>query len=127
MTEIKSYRKESRTDYGTSEGITTEHLMVGAVLRIADATEKMAHNYAQLLSDLNWYKKRYQQEKDKNEQLRKSVASYKGHLTRLRHNKPTLIQNPPGSSTQTESENANANPSTSQDAPTSPESTLRAT
>lgn len=131
MSNVKSYRQESRIDYGTTdENMTLEQIQTGAILRIADAAEKMANNYAQILSDLDWYKKRYQQEKDKNEQLRKSVASYKGHLTRLRHNKPNLIQNPPDSSTQTESENGTPNPSTStsqENAEKSPNSQVRAT
>ena len=62
----ESHRQESRIDYGTTdENMTLEQIQTGAILRIADAAEKMANNYAQILSDLDWYKKRYQQEKDK--------------------------------------------------------------
>lgn len=53
MAEFKSYRKESRTDWGeTREGnLCRDQVMLGAVLRIADALETIAQNYQNLINE----------------------------------------------------------------------------
>ena len=49
MGDFKSYRKESEKDYGTydNDELSREQIKLGALLRIADATELMAKNYVQ--------------------------------------------------------------------------------
>lgn len=49
---FRSYREQSRIDWGLAEPgapMTVERIQLGAVLRIADATEKMAQRHTELL------------------------------------------------------------------------------
>lgn len=82
----KPYREESRANYyGTGNGSANiEQINCGSLQRIADATELMAKNHIRLQEDLNWYKKRYQNQVRENDRLRKQVAAYKGHVNRLK-------------------------------------------
>jgi hypothetical protein len=94
MAEFKSYRKGSLIDWGAvlndNEKLTTEQITMGAMLRIADATELMAKNYTELQSNLEMYKRRYNQEREKNYALRRRIDALRGHMTRLK-NKLNLL------------------------------------
>ena len=54
----KSYRAESRKDYGCEmeDGATLEQTNTGALLRIADATELMAKNWNDLVRERDFAK-----------------------------------------------------------------------
>lgn len=83
---FKSYREESRTDWGYTQvgGLNNEQIKLGAILRIADAAEKMAQNYARMENDLAMYKRWYEQEKADNQRMARSNAALRGHIKRLK-------------------------------------------
>lgn len=83
---FKSYKQESRKDYGTSKdgALNIEQLQLGALLRIADASEAMAKNHNELIQQVEnakyWrkhYEDLYQSEANSNRTLR-------GHITKLK-------------------------------------------
>lgn len=81
----KSYKEESKKDWGTSaSNLTLEQVQAGAFLRIADATEKMAINYTKMLNDLNWYKEKYDEKSQEIERLNNTIRGYKGYLKRVK-------------------------------------------
>lgn len=50
MSEFKKYREESRKGWGTNDdGLSIEQVKLGAILRIADATELMAKRHQELV------------------------------------------------------------------------------
>ena len=61
----------------------TERLTVGCLQRIADATEKMAHNYQQLITERDRYERWYEQEKRSRQALERRVAALRGRITKL--------------------------------------------
>lgn len=81
-----SYREQSRRDYGRGDyqALTDDQCKVGALLRIADATEVMAKEYNRLLHDLTWYKARCEDQSKTIKHLLGSRAAYKAHLTRMK-------------------------------------------
>lgn len=86
MGEFKSWRKESRSDWGTTlnpgEQVTTEHLRTGAILRIADAVEKMVLNVSQLEAERDRYKTWYKDCRRREEHLERRVRGLRGVITR---------------------------------------------
>lgn len=85
---FKSYRKESRSDWGKEmaekESLSVEQLQTGALLRLADATEMMAKNYTSMQANLDWYKNQSQERHDRILSLEKQVSSLKGVITKLK-------------------------------------------
>lgn len=85
---MKDYKEESKKSWGTeSEGVTMEQLNLGAVLRIADATEAMAKNYNELIRERDNYKAWYLSERRDAAKLERSNATLRGHITRLKNKK----------------------------------------
>lgn len=81
------YRDGSRKNWGTEtsgDSLTVEQINCGAILRIADATEKMAARYTTLISEREWYERRYKEERAANERLNRSNAALRGHLKRAK-------------------------------------------
>lgn len=71
-----------------------DEVQAGALQRIADSLEKMEKPFAdqikeieRLKSDNAYLYKRLAEERDKAEALSRSIASYRGHLTRLKNKK----------------------------------------
>lgn len=62
-----------------------ENIKLGCLMRIADATEKMAQNYTKLQDELSLYKKWYKERGDTIEYLRRQNRALRGHLTRLKN------------------------------------------
>ncbi len=58
--------------------------MLGAVLRIADATEAMAKNYNALLSECERYKSWALRGETQRRSLERRLTAMKGHLTRAK-------------------------------------------
>ena len=79
----RSIKDLSRDNWTTTE-TSFEAIKLSALLRIAEATEKMAANYTQLQNDKEWYERQYRQQLEEIQHLRNSRAAYKAHLTRLR-------------------------------------------
>ncbi|MGN6478513.1 MAG: hypothetical protein ACTHKV_14910 [Flavipsychrobacter sp.] len=92
---FKSYREESRSNWGTTiekeANLNLRQINTGAMLRIADAAERMAtsgelmaKNNATLISDRDWYKNRCKALEERNLALTRSNAALKGHIKRLK-------------------------------------------
>jgi len=83
---FKSYREQSKRNWGSDheDPLTVEQVNCGALLRIADATEKMAQSYQQLISERDSYKKGYEDRLARIEKLKKSNAALRGQITRLK-------------------------------------------
>lgn len=82
----KSYREHSRIDFGeTTEGnLCRDQIQFGAILRIADATEKMAENHAALIAQRDRYEKWYEEEKITTQHLQKTIAGLRGYIKKLK-------------------------------------------
>lgn len=84
--ELKSYKKISRESWGTRVEIPTDlQIVVGAMQRIADATEVMAKNYYQLQKDLDFYKSRYIEHRECIEKKDRQIAALKGVCTKYKN------------------------------------------
>lgn len=82
----KFYRAESRYDwyaYQVSE-LSDDQLKVGAILRIADAVEKMAIRHTQLIDDNTRYKADIQDWVLINRRKDRQIASLRGQVTKLK-------------------------------------------
>lgn len=86
-------REKSKENFRIGGLVPTENeLKVGALQRIADATEKMAEssqamakNYNDLLRERNMFKDWYRDEQNKVEKLKRSNAALRGVITRLKN------------------------------------------
>lgn len=61
-----------------------KNIELGCLMRIADATEKMASNYQRMENDLAMYKRWYENEVASVKRLVRSNNALKGHLNRLK-------------------------------------------
>lgn len=87
---FKNYREESRNKgWGTdSEGnLTADQLQLGAVLRIADATEAMAKRHTELIRERDNFERMYRDASRRAEHYRRSNAGLRGVITRLKNKK----------------------------------------
>ena len=83
----RSYREESRIDWGTREGgtpLSLDQIQAGALLRIADASEKMAQNYQGLLDERNRLRRSISAVREDRNHLRHRIAGYKAAITRMK-------------------------------------------
>lgn len=89
MNVFKSYREESRTNWGATVPEATkpdrDQLQLGCMLRIADAAEAMAKNFVQLQNELKWANERNQRNKSSIEKLQRQVNAYKGIVKKLKN------------------------------------------
>jgi len=85
---FKRYREESRNHWGaeldSSTNLSIEQINCGALLRIADATEKMAQSYQALIEDRDYYKKRHIECVQEIRSLKKSNSALRGQITKLK-------------------------------------------
>jgi len=89
MAEIfKPYRQESKTTWGVyldeKTPIFQEQIQLGAILRIADATEKIAGNYDALIRDRDFYKGLYNDQRNEIHLLLHRIAGLKGYIKRMK-------------------------------------------
>lgn len=88
MTDFKSYRDGSRINWGSNKpGMTLEQINTGCLLRIADASEKMALRHADLIRDRDYFERECRRLESENDALRRSNASLRGHLKRAKAKK----------------------------------------
>ena len=82
---FRAYKDESRKNWGRSDrGPTDDELKLGALLRIADATEVMAREYQRLINDRDMYKRWFDNAEDERDRLGRSNSALRGQITRLR-------------------------------------------
>ncbi len=84
--ENRYYKAESRVDWSRQcNGVLTlEELKLGAILRIADAVEKMVRPYTELLNEIARFKVNDERMKVMIARLERSNASLRGHLRRAK-------------------------------------------
>ncbi len=83
----RSYKEESRKDWGLADpsgAMTVERIQLGAVLRIADATEKMAQRHTELIAQRDHYKERAESSDRYASMLERRVSALKGQITKLK-------------------------------------------
>lgn len=96
---FKSFKESTKSvSFGKQDDkeLTLEEINTGAILRIADATEKMASNYTEMESNLEYFKDKCRRDAAKRASLERSNSSLKGHITRLKKvikNNEILISN----------------------------------
>ncbi len=78
------FREASKKNWNPTNPTSAETIKLGALLRIADALEVIQINYAQLVADRDWHKKRLDSEKAENKTLYKKVAGLRGAYKRLK-------------------------------------------
>ena len=85
---FKSFREESKEDWGeiSNERVcpTIEQINAGCLMRIADASEKMAQRHTELIEQRDSFERRYKTEQKRVEHLERSNASLRGHLKRAK-------------------------------------------
>jgi len=83
---IRGYRKASRIDWGCdeNEALNLEQVNTGALLRIADATEKMAEHHTELIRQRDDFEREVKRLRDIRDHLERSNASLRGHLKRIK-------------------------------------------
>lgn len=82
----KNLKDVSKGQWGTiGDNPTTQEIQTGCLQRIADATELMAKNHAQLQKDAEYWKTQYYHELNRREAWQRSATSYKAHFTRLKN------------------------------------------
>lgn len=83
---FKNFRDESRKNLGADNqlSLTVEQINCGAILRIADATEKMASNYTRMENDLKYYKEKFDQKNIEIKRLERVIAGLRGYLKRTK-------------------------------------------
>lgn len=81
-----AYKDESRrVNWGCNDRApNTDELKLGALLRIADATEVMAREYQRLINERDMYKRWYDDVEDERDRLGRSNSALRGQITRLR-------------------------------------------
>lgn len=82
----KSFREESKLDYGrvTDANLNNDELQLGAILRIADATESMAQNYVRLQNERDRYERWYKDSKASGERMARRIAALRGVITKMK-------------------------------------------
>ena len=83
--EMHNIREYSRKIFITANPHSFESLQTAALLRIADATEAIAQNHQQLLSDVEYWKGRADYWKKEFEAAQKQIAVFKGLATRYKN------------------------------------------
>ena len=83
---FKDYREESRANWGTSQSgnLTIKQIRVGALLRIADAVEKMAKSYDGMRIDRDWWKGEAERRQEEVVGLRHIIRGLRGALTKAK-------------------------------------------
>lgn len=85
MTKWTSYRADSRINWGSDrEGRSLEQINCGALLRIADATEKMAQRHTDLIRARDYYERRYYEIDAECNKLHRSNTALRAYIKRLK-------------------------------------------
>ena len=83
---FKNYREESKKGWGTvrDDELSPEQIQLGALLRIADASEKMEQRHTELIADRDRYEAWFQGERRASVTLARQLAAAKGQITKLK-------------------------------------------
>lgn len=79
-------RKASRVNYVTNnDKPTMDEIQLGVSQRMADSLERMEKPYLKLIDDLEWYRKRYRDQRDEIKTLNNRISALKGVVTRYKN------------------------------------------
>lgn len=81
----KDFIAESRQNWSNLSLPHDRRIELGALQRIATASELMATNYQKMQQDLNWYMSQYNQQKAEIKTLKAKLAAQKGLVTRVKN------------------------------------------
>lgn len=85
---FKSFKDESRANWGETlepgQFLSDERLQLGAILRIADATEAMAKNWRQLVAERDEAVASRDRALAREDKLDRRVAALRGVITRMK-------------------------------------------
>lgn len=82
---FKSYREQSKVDWGTeSDSLTAEQIQTGALLRIADAVEKVAADYTAIRNSRDYWQTRAIAHWTAGERMARRIRSLHGVITRMK-------------------------------------------
>lgn len=81
MVVSESLRDKSKRNW-SNDSDSNENIMLGSILRIADATEKMAVNWKRLQDELEYTQRQLRAEMDRCKKLERSNAAYRGMVKR---------------------------------------------
>ena len=83
---FKDFRAESRMEWGrrTLDDLTNDEVQTGALLRIADAVEKMAQSYDRMRIDRDWWKGEAERRQEEVKGLRHIIRGLRGALTKAK-------------------------------------------
>lgn len=86
MSRPPTYRGLSRVDYGPEDGERPhrDDIVAGAVLRIADACERMANNHTALIAERDRFERLYVIERRQRVDADRSARALRGVVTKLR-------------------------------------------
>lgn len=89
---MATFRQLSKQDF-TPKETNLESLNTGSLQRIADATELMAKNFIAMQNDLDYYKRRYNECRGREDKLYRQISALKGVITKLKKKdlKPSII------------------------------------
>lgn len=88
MLDFKNYRDASKENWGTKEeNLTLEQINTGCLMRIADASEKMATNYIKLENDYKYMKERRDYYEKKYNEAQRKISALKGVITKIKKQK----------------------------------------
>lgn len=79
-----TFRSASRMEFEAPGNGTIKQIQLGALQRIADATELMAKSHRQLVDEAEFWKRRAADLEKRVEEARRSQASLRGVITRQR-------------------------------------------
>jgi len=87
--EKRNLRQQSKNQI-TSEAeegcsLPLEYINTGSLQRIADATEKMAVNYAQIIEEKENYKRWFELAEERCKKKSKEIANMRGQITKLKN------------------------------------------
>jgi hypothetical protein len=81
---MATFTEESKRDVSRSSGATIDDLQLGCLQRIASATEAMSKNFLSMSSELDRYKRWYEDEKKRRAGIALSNRALRGVITRLK-------------------------------------------
>lgn len=82
----RSWREESRKDYGTCDAQPSDQSIgIGALLRIADAVEKMSGSYAAVIAERDRYKLSSEERLRWLQSEQRRTAALRGVITRIKN------------------------------------------
>lgn len=80
---MANLRETSKREW-THATDSLEAISTGSLQRIADATEKMAERYTQLLDDNAWLRTEYKRRGERIDSLSRRIAALRGVITKMK-------------------------------------------